>query len=93
MIAQADSTQWPDAAIAITGILLVIAIAVVVIWQAAAVVRARTAIQREQAYRTLAEESAAAQRSTADQLERAVAELGELRSRTGELERMIKSVE
>ena len=36
---------------------------------------------------------AAAQHRTADQLERAIAELGELRSRTGEIERLIKAVE
>jgi len=47
----------------------------------------------EAAYRELAEEAVAAQAKTADQLERAVAELTELRARTGELERMFKEVE
>ena len=93
MIAQSDSTEWPEAAIAIAGIVLVIAITVVVIWQAAATLRARAAVQREEAYRRLAEESVAAQRSVADQLERAVAELGALGSRTSELERLMKTIE
>ena len=93
MIAQSDATEWPEAAIAIAGIVLVIAVVVVMIWQGAATVRARANVQREEAYRKLAEDSVAAQRRTSDQLERAVAELGELRLRTGELERLIKTVE
>jgi len=93
VIAQSDTTPWPEAAIAIAGIVLVIAVVVMVIWQGAATVRARANVQREEAYRKLADDSLAAQRRTADQLERAVAELGELRSRAGELERLIKTVE
>jgi len=93
VIAQSDATEWPEAAIAIAGIVLVIAVVVVMIWQGAATVRARANVQREEAYRKLAEDSVAAQRRTSDQLERAVAELGELRLRTGELERLIKTVE
>jgi len=93
VIAQSDTTQWPEAAIAIAGILLVVAVTVVVIWQGAATVRARATVQREEAYRKLAEESVEAQRRTADQLERAVAELTSLGSRTSELERLMKTVE
>jgi hypothetical protein len=93
MMAQSDATQWPEASIAIAGIVLVIAVVVMLIWQGSATIRARANIQREEAYRKLADDSVAAQRRTADQLERAVAELGELRSRTGELERLIKTVE
>ena len=93
MIAQSDTTEWPEAAIAIAGILLVIAVVVVVIWQGAATVRARATVQREEAYRKLAEDSVDAQRRTADQLERAVTELSSLGSRTSELERLIKTVE
>ena len=92
MIAQSDTPAWPEAAIVIAGILLVIAIAVPLIWQVAAMVRARATVQREEAYRKLAEESVDAQRRTADQLERAVAELTSLGSRTSELERLIKTV-
>jgi hypothetical protein len=92
VIAQSD-TQWPEAAIVIAGIFLVIAIAVPLIWQVAATVRARATVQREEAYRKLAEDSVDAQRRTAEQLERAVAELSAIGSRTGELERLIKTVE
>jgi type II secretory pathway pseudopilin PulG len=93
VIAQSDATEWPEAAIAIAGIVLVIAVVVVMVWQGAATLRARANVQREEAYRKLAEDSIASQRRTSDQLERAVAELGELRVRTGELERLIKTVE
>jgi hypothetical protein len=93
VIAQSDATEWPEAAIAIAGIILVIAVVVVMVWQGAATLRARANVQREEAYRKLAEDSIAAQRRASDQLERAVSELGELRLRTGELERLIKTVE
>jgi flagellar biosynthesis/type III secretory pathway M-ring protein FliF/YscJ len=87
------ATSWPEAAVAMAGVLLVLSVAVALIVSVAATLRARMSVQRELAYRKLAEDSTAAQHRTADQLERAVAELGELRSRTGELERLIKAVE
>lgn len=54
----AESTSWPEAAIAIAGIALVASVVVVVIWQALATWRARIAVTREQAYRKLAEQTA-----------------------------------
>ena len=86
-------TSLPDAAVAMTGVFLVLSVAVALIVAIASTLRARMSVAREGAYRKLAEDSTAAQHRTADQLERAVAELGELRTRTGELERLIKSVE
>jgi hypothetical protein len=87
------ATSWPDAAVAIAGIALVIAVAVTIVVTVGSTVRARMSVQREQAYRKLADDSIAAQNRTSDQLERAIAELTELRARTGELERMLKTVE
>jgi hypothetical protein len=87
------ATSWPDAAVAMAGVLLVLAVTVALIVSVAATIRSRMSVQREVAYRKLAEDSTAAQHRTADQLERAIAELGELRSRTGEIERLIKAVE
>ena len=87
------ATSWPDAAVAIAGVVLVLAVSVAVIAAVASTLQARMSVQREVAYRKLAEESAAAQNRTAAQLERAVDELGELRNRTGELERLIKTVD
>ena len=53
----AESTSWPEAAIAIAGIAVVASVAVVVVWQALATWRARIAVTREQAYRKLAEQT------------------------------------
>jgi hypothetical protein len=58
MTIAADTTAWPEAAIAIAGIALVGSIAVVVVWQALATWRTRIAVSREQAYRRLAEQTA-----------------------------------
>ena len=54
----ATTTSWPEAAIAIAGIALVASVAVVVVWQALATWRTRIAVTREEAYRTLAEQTA-----------------------------------
>jgi hypothetical protein len=54
----ASTPSWPEAAIAIAGIALVGSVAVVVVWQALSTWRTRIAVTREEAYRTLAEETA-----------------------------------
>ena len=58
MVPMAAESTWPEAVIAIAGIALVGAVAVVVIWQALATWRARIAVTREEAYRELAERTA-----------------------------------
>jgi hypothetical protein len=55
----ATTTSWPEAAIAISGVALVGAVAVVVVWQALATWRTRLTVAREHAYRELAEQTAA----------------------------------
>lgn len=85
--------SWPEAAIAIAGIAFVAVVISVVAWQIFSTGRTGLSAKREQAYRKTAEESAEAQRRTADQLEKATAELAELRRQTSELERMLKEVE
>ena len=80
------ATSWPEAAVAIAGVILVLGVSIAVIAAVASTLQARMSVQREIAYRKLAEESAIAQSRTAD-------ELGELRLRTGELERLIKTVD
>ena len=87
------ATSWADASIAIAGILFVTAVVCVVVWQVFATGRTGMAASKEKAYRKVAEESAEAQRRTADSLEKAAADLAELRTRTAELERMLKEVE
>ncbi len=86
-------TDWPEAAIAIAGISFITIVASVIVWQVFATSRTGLSVRREQSYRTLAEESAEAQRAAAAALEKAVTELRELRKQTSEMERLLKEVE
>jgi hypothetical protein len=52
------ATSWPDAAIAISGVALVGAMIVVIVWQALTTWRTRIAVSREEAYRELARQTA-----------------------------------
>ena len=54
----AQETSWPEAALGIAGIALVGSVVVVVIWQALVTWRTRMAVTREEAYRSLAEQTA-----------------------------------
>jgi hypothetical protein len=51
-------TSWPDAAVAIAGIALVMAVALMVIQQTLATWRTRIVVAKEEAYRRLAEQIA-----------------------------------
>jgi hypothetical protein len=86
------ATSWADASIAIAGIVFAMVIVSVLIWQIFSTGRTGLSAKRENAYRKLAEESTDAQERTATALEKAVAELADLRGRTAELERMLKEV-
>jgi hypothetical protein len=70
MTIAADTTAWPEAAIAIAGIALVGTIAVVVVWQALSTWRTRIAVTRENAYRKLAEQTAEELRELNERLQR-----------------------
>jgi F0F1-type ATP synthase membrane subunit b/b' len=85
--------NWSEAAIAIAGIAFLTIVISVVVWQIFATGRTGLSAKRENAYRQIAEEATEAQRRTAEQLEKATAELAELRRQTGELERVLKEVE
>jgi hypothetical protein len=63
------ATSWPDAAVAIAGVALVGAVAVVVIWQALATWRTRITVAREHAYQRLAEQTASDLRALTQRLE------------------------
>ena len=82
------ATSWPDAMIASFGIVLV----AVVVWQIFGTGRTAISSKGESAYRSLAEEATATQAKTADALERLTTEVGELRTRTHELEKLLKEV-
>jgi Tfp pilus assembly protein PilO len=86
------ATSWPDAAIAIFGIVFVMVVASVAIWQVFGTGRTAIASKGEGEYRSLAEEATAAQAKTAAALERLTTEVGELRERTEELEKLLKEV-
>ena len=86
------ATSWAEASIAIAGIAFVTVVASVLIWQIFSTGKTGLSAKRENAYRKLAEESTKAQERTAATLEKAAAELADLRGRTAELERMLKDV-
>jgi Tfp pilus assembly protein PilO len=84
--------SWPEAAIAIAGILFITTVVSVALWQIFATGRTGMTTSKEKSYRKLAEESAELQRRTAASLEKTATELEELRLRTAELERLLKDV-
>ena len=86
------ATDWAEASIAIAGIAFVTVVVSILIWQIFSTGRTGLSAKRENAYRKLAEESTEVQKRIAATLERAVAELTDLRNRTAELERMLKEV-
>jgi hypothetical protein len=63
-----------------------------IVWQLFATWRARMSVAREDAYRSLAEESTRSQQRVADRLESVATELSDIRQRTAELERLLKEV-
>lgn len=85
-------TSWPDAAVAIVGILFVTVVLTAAIWQIFATAKARLSVAREEAYKRLADEAIQSQSRTSEELVRATAELTQIRRQTGELERMLKEV-
>jgi hypothetical protein len=86
------ATDWADASIAIAGIAFITIVISVLVWQIFATGRTGLSAKRENAYQRLAEESAEAQNRTASALEKTAAELADLRTRTTELERLLKDV-
>lgn len=83
---------WPLAAFLIAMFLTIGAVIGVIVWQLFATWRAKMSVAREEAYRSLAEETTRSQQRTADRLESVVAELTDIRQRTAELERLLKEV-
>lgn len=86
------ATSWPEAAVAVAGIVFVMVVASVVIWQVFGTGRAAITSEGQKGYRALAEEATATQTRTAQALEALTTEVGELRARTQELEKLLKEV-
>jgi hypothetical protein len=85
--------SWPDAAIAMAGITMLTAIAVVVIWQVFASWRARVSLAREEAYRKLAEQTSSTQQTTVLQLGELTEGMADLRTRVTAIEKLLREVE
>lgn len=83
---------WPLAIFLVGLFFAIAAVLIVLVWQGAITWRARQAVAREGAYRQLADDAIRAQERTADRLERAIADLTEIRQKTAELERLLKEV-
>lgn len=71
---------------------LITVLIVVVVWQWFATRRARASVAREEAYRKLAEQSIAAQQSTAEEQQKISENLGELRARVSAIEKLLREV-
>ena len=78
--------------IIVSGLTAMTLVVTVIIWQIFATAKAKISVQREEAYKKLATDSAEALQQTASTLDRAVRELIELRSRATEVERLLKEV-
>jgi len=87
-----ESTDWPGAAIAITGIIFVMTVASVAIWQIFGTWRARKLVAREDAYRTLAADATAAQQRFATVQQEMATDLADLRARVTAIEALLREV-
>ncbi len=87
-----SDTSWTEVAIGAVAVVMFFSAVIVAFWQLGASWRARMSVAREDAYRRLAEDAIAAQRQVSEALERTATELAELRTRTAEVERVLKEV-
>lgn len=87
-----DDFSWPLAVMIMGFFLAVASIVGIAVWQGLATWRARMSIAREEAYRTLVETTEATNNRTADLLASMKNDLADLRTRTAELERLLKEV-
>lgn len=85
--------EWQET-LGVAGVFILLTVVITVtIWQLATSWRARAALRREDAYRVLAESAAATQENTDRRLAEIGAQLDEVRTRLGEIERVLKDVE
>ncbi|MCK9519592.1 MAG: hypothetical protein M0R74_11295 [Dehalococcoidia bacterium] len=89
---EADPMTWEMATFLVGSLAFLALVAVVVVWQIFATWRSKMSVAREEAYRALAEASAAAHQRTADELRRTARVLEDLQVRTAEMERLLKEV-
>jgi hypothetical protein len=87
-----DDLSWPEALIAACLFTLITTVVVVVIWQVFGTRRARMSVEREEAYRRLAEESLSAQSRLAVQQQRMADDLTSMNERIAGIEKLLKEV-
>lgn len=88
-----QGSGWPDAMIATAGIVFVMVVAVVVIWQIFSTAKAKMSIEREKAYQDLAQKSAEQQQAILDNQTRATTDLAQLRDDVAALHKLLKDVQ
>ena len=84
---------WAEAVFVLGSFLAIMAAVIVIAWQAFVTWRSRMSIAREEAYRKLAEQVTLSRSKTSEGLEKATAELSDLRQRMSEVERILKEVD
>ncbi|SES40771.1 hypothetical protein [Actinokineospora terrae] len=77
----------------VVGVVGVFVLLTVIVWQVAASVRARAAVTRDAAYRDLAQRAVSAQEALVAELAETRAQLTDLRTRLGSVERVLTEVE
>jgi hypothetical protein len=88
-----DSIDWPEAMIAVGGIAMITIIVVVSIWQIFLSWRAKMSVAREEAYRSLAETSTAAQQALSEQQHRMSEDLTAVSQRLANIEHILQQVD
>lgn len=88
-----EGPTWTQAVFVLGALTILVTAGIIVVWQAFVTWRSRMSIAREEAYRNLAEQVAQAQGKTAECLEKATADLSDLRQRMAEVERVLKEVD
>ena len=74
------------------GLILSLGLILLVVWQGFETWRARAFVAREEAYRKVAEQSAAAQQRTAEEQQKISEDLGDLRARVAAIEKLLRDV-
>ena len=73
-------------------LVMITVVIVVVIWQSFVTKRARMSVEREEAYRKLAEHANGAMQKTAEVQQKIAEGVDELRTRVAEIEKMLREV-
>jgi hypothetical protein len=88
-----EGPTWTQAFFVLGALTILVTAGIIVVWQAFVTWRSRMSIAREEAYRNLAEQVTQAQSKTSECLEKASADLSDLRQRMSEVERILKEVD